>query len=185
MTESHSLWLGILLSAVAVFLVSSLIHMVSPWHKGDYAKVPDEDKLREAMRSLAIPPGDYMVPCPASRQEAGSAEFREKFQKGPVMIFTLLPGGRMSMGSNLVMWFVYSLVVGLFAAYIASRTLPPGAAFLPVVQFAGTTAFLGYSAALWQMSIWYRRSWKTTLKATVDGFVYAIVTGAILAWLWP
>jgi len=173
------------LSAVAVFFVSSIIHMATPWHKGDYAKAPDEDKLMEAVRSLGLPPGDYMVPRPASRQDVASAAFKEKLAKGPVMVLTLMPGGPISMGTNLLQWFLYALVMGLFAAYVASRALSVGADPLPVLRFAGATAFIGYSAALWQMSIWYRRSWITTLKSTVDGLVYALITGAMLAWLWP
>ena len=39
------------------------------------------------------------------------------------------------------------------------------------------TAFLAYVAALWQLFIWYRRSWSITIKATVDGLIYALVTG--------
>ena len=34
------LWLPILLSAVFVFVVSSLIYMVTRWHKSDYGKGP-------------------------------------------------------------------------------------------------------------------------------------------------
>jgi hypothetical protein len=33
--------------------------------------------------------------------------------------------------------------------------------------------------ALWQMSIWYRRAWSITLKATVDGLIYALLTVGI------
>ena len=46
-----SLWLPILLSAVFVFLLSAVIHMALPWHKNDFKKMPDEDKIRAA-RSL-------------------------------------------------------------------------------------------------------------------------------------
>ena len=56
-----ALWLPILLSAVIVFVVSSIIHMASPWHKNDYPRMPNEDQVRSALRPLAIPPGDYMV----------------------------------------------------------------------------------------------------------------------------
>jgi hypothetical protein len=45
MTELHALWLPILLSSVFVFLASSVIHMASPWHKSDYPKLPNEDKV--------------------------------------------------------------------------------------------------------------------------------------------
>jgi hypothetical protein len=185
MTALHSLWLPILLSSVAVFVISSIIHMASPWHKGDYSKLPDEAKVMDTLRPLGIPPGDYMIPRPSSRQELASPEFAEKMRKGPVMMLTVMPSGPVSMGRSLVLWFLYSVAVGVCGAYIASRALPVGAGYLPVLRFSGATAFIGYSAALWQMSIWYRRSWSTTLKATVDGLIYALVTGGILGWLWP
>lgn len=179
------LWLPILLSSVVVFLISWVIHMATPWHKNDFRKVPEEEKLREAFHSLTIPPGNYMVPMASNRKEAGSEEFREKMKKGPVLMMTVAPGGRMSMAKPLIQWFVYLIVVGIFAAYIASRALPAGAGFLPVLRFAGATAFIGYSVALWQTSIWYRRPWTITIKETVDGLIYGIVTGAIFGWLWP
>lgn len=185
MTELHSLWLPILLSSVLVFVVSSLIHMASPWHKSDYPRVPDEDKVMDALRPFAISPGDYMIPRPSTRGEMGSPEFAEKMKKGPVMIVTVIPNGPMSMGTNLALWFLYSAVVGVLAAYITGRALPVGAKYLQVFRFAGATAFIGYSVALWQMSIWYRRAWSTTFKATVDGLIYALLTAGSFGWLWP
>jgi hypothetical protein len=185
MTGLHSLWLPILLSSVIVFLVSSIIHMALPWHKSDYPKVPNEDKVMEALRPFAIPPGDYMIPRPSSAQDMRSPEFLEKRRKGPVMVLTVLPSGPPSMGSYLGLWFLYSAVVGLLAAYVAGRALPVGAPYLHVFRFVGATAFIGYSVALWQMSIWYRRAWLTTIKATVDGLIYALLTAGTFGWLWP
>ena len=75
MTGLAALWLPILLSSVIVFVVSSAIHMTSPWHKSDYPKVPNEDKVMDALRPLAIPPGDYMVPRAMSREDMRSPEF--------------------------------------------------------------------------------------------------------------
>ena len=185
MVGLSALWLPILLSSVLVFVLSSVIHTVLPWHKSDYPKLPNEDRVMDALRPLAIPPGDYMMPRPSSRQEMRSPQFVEKFKKGPVVMFTVFPGGSMSMGKNLVMWFLYSVVVGCFAAYVAGRALPAGAAYLQVFRFAGVTAFVAYSVALWQMSIWYHRSWLTTMKATVDGLIYALLTAGTFGWLWP
>src|SRR5512142_213689 len=127
MTGLSALWLPILLSAVLVFLVSSVIHMLSPWHKNDYPTMPNEEAARDALRPLAIPPGDYMVPHPAGRDDLRSAAFAEKVAKGPVLIVTVLPNRMMSMGRNLSLWFAYLIVVGIFAAYIAGRALPAGA----------------------------------------------------------
>jgi hypothetical protein len=89
------------------------------------------------------------------------------------------------MGRNLALWFVYLLVVAVFAAYVAGRTLPPGTEYLAVFRVAGTTAFLGFAGAVWQMSIWYRRAWGTTVRATIDGLIYGLLAAGVFAWLWP
>jgi hypothetical protein len=89
------------------------------------------------------------------------------------------------MGTSLLLWFLYSVLVSVFAAYIAGRALGPGARYLGVFRFVGATAFMGYSLALLQQSIWYRRNWGTTLKLMVDGLVYGLLTGGTFGWLWP
>ena len=182
-----ALWLPILVSSVFVFVASSVIHMVLPWHKCDHRKLPNEDEVMDALRPHAIPPGDYMIPRPSSMKDMNSPEYIEKMNKGPVMVVTVLPNGPMSMGKNLVLWFIYIVIVGIIAAYVTGRALPQptGTSYLRVFRFAGTTAFVGYSVALWQMSIWYRRSWIATLTSTVDGLIYALLTAGVFGWLWP
>ena len=149
MTGLTTLLLPILLSAVFVFVASSLIHMMTPWHKTDYGKMPNEDKVMDLLRPFAIPPGDYMVPRPSGREDMRSPEFAERVKRGPVLVLSVLPSGQMSMAQNLVLWFLYGIAVSVCAAYIAGRALPSGASYLQVFRFAGTTAFIGYSLALW------------------------------------
>src|SRR5215472_3088905 len=185
MTGLLSLWLPILLSAIIVFVASSIIHMLLPWHKSDYPKMQNEDKVMDALRPLGIPPGDYFVPMPATRADMRSPEFLEKRKKGPVLVMTVMRGDSLSMGPSLAQWFVFCTVVGFFAAYVAGRALPPGAPYLQVFRFVGTSAFMGYSLAVWPFSIWYRRSWITTIKATIDGLIYASLTAGTFGWLWP
>jgi hypothetical protein len=114
-----------------------------------------------------------------------SPEFLDKIRKGPVMVVTILPNEMMSMGRNLGLWFVYCAVVGLCTAFITGRALPAAADHHQVFHLAGATAFIGYALALWQMSIWYRRAWSTTIKATIDGLIYALLTAGAFEWLWP
>jgi len=185
MTSLTALWLPILVSAIIVFVASSIIHMATPWHKADYQKIPNEDQAMEALRPFAIAPGDYMVPNCSDMKEMKSAAFIEKREKGPVMIATVLPNGPVAIGASLAQWFIYSLVVSFFAAYVAAHALPVGARYSQVFRFAGVTAFVGYALALWQMSIWYRRSWGTTLRSTIDGLIYALLTAGTFGWLWP
>jgi hypothetical protein len=185
MISLGSLWLPIVLSAVFVFVASAIIHMTKLWHKNDYPRVPNEDGVRNALRPFAIPPGEYLVPRAYSGKEMRTPEYQAKVKEGPVLVLTVLPNREFSMSRNLLLWFVYTLIVSWFAAYIASRTLPPGTDYLKVFQIAGATAFIGYAVALLQMSIWYQRSWRLTVKAVFDGLIYALLTAGTFGWLWP
>jgi hypothetical protein len=183
MVPVTSLWLPILLSAVLVFVVSSIIHMVLGYHNSDVAAVPGEDQVREALRQ--VPPGDYVVPHAGSMAGMKSPEFIEKMTKGPVLILTVRPSGPPSMNQSLMLWFLFCVLVSVFAAYVAGRALGPGATYLDVFRFAGTTAFAGYGLALLQGSIWWSRKWSATLKSVFDALVYALVTAGVFGWRWP
>jgi hypothetical protein len=185
MTGLPALALPILLSAVFVFAASFVLHMLLPWHRNDYSAVPQEQAFLDAIRPVAPPPGDYMVPRASGPEEMRSPAFAEKLKKGPVLMLTVLPQGPFSMGKNLVQWLVYCVAVSFLAAYVTGRALPPGTQSLRVFQIGGATAFIGYAVALWQMSIWLRRSWLTTLKGTVDGLIYGLLTAGTFGWLWP
>jgi len=185
MTTIVALWLPILVAAVLVFIVSSIIHMAPLWHKGECPAVPDQDRLLDAMRPFGLKPGEYMLPRAGDMKAMKSPEFIEKLKRGPVVFMTVQPNGPVSMGKALGQWFVYCLIVGFLAAYVASRTLDAGAEYLAVFRIAGTTAFIAYAVALWQQSIWYSRPWSTTLKLTLDGIIYGLITGGAFGWLWP
>jgi hypothetical protein len=180
-----SLWLPILVAAILVFVASSVIHMVLKYHHSDYARLPDEAGVMDALRPFNIPPGEYYFPFGAGRAERESQEWKDKANTGPVAFINVFPNGVPEMGASLAQWFGYAVVVGIFAAYVAGRALGPGAEYLSVFRFTGVTAFVGYSLALVQASIWYRRSWGTTLKSVFDGLVYALLTAGAFGWLWP
>ena len=120
-----------------------------------------------------------------SFKEMKSAPVVEKLKRGPVGFLTLLPSGPPAMGKNLVQWFLYCIVIGIFAAYLASRTLAPGTASLEVFRLVGTAAFLDFGAAHAQESIWAGRSWVVTFKHIFDSLIYAGLTAGTFGWLWP
>ena len=185
MVPLTALWLPILLSAVIVFVASSIMHMVLAYHKSDYRKLPDEDRVTDALRSAGATPGRvYSFPY-YSFKEMKSAPVIEKLKRGPVGLLTVLPSGPPAMGKNLVQWFLYCIVIGIFAAYLAGRTLAPGTAYLEVFRVVGTAAFLGYGAAHAQESIWAGRSWVVTFKHIFDSLIYAALTAGTFGWLWP
>ena len=180
-----ALWLPILLSAVIVFVISSILHMVFPYHRSDFAQVPNEDDVMDSLGKFTIPPGEYVIPFAGSSKERSSPEFLEKMKKGPLAFMTVMTPGPPAMGKSLGQWFLYSVVVGIFAAYVVGRLVGPGADSVTIFRFTGAIAFAGYTLALWQNSIWYKRKWSTTLKSTFDGLLYSFGTGAAFAWLWP
>lgn len=180
-----TLWAPILLSAVFVFVVSSLIHMVLKYHANDMKQVPDQDTVQAALRPFNIPPGDYFLPRCDSMKDMKTPEFEAKLAKGPVVVMTVLKSGSMNMGLSLFLWFLYSIVISIFSAYIAWHAVQPGGSYLSVFRFVGCSAFMGYSLALPQNSIWYGRSWCSVLKSVFDGLIFALVTAGTFGWLWP
>ena len=185
MVSLLSLWLPIVVSAVLVFIVSSIIHTVLGYHRSDFGRLSNEDAVMTALRPFDLPPGDYVMPYAGSTAAMKSTEYTQKLNAGPVAFITVLPKGTFNMGTALGFWFGYTLLVGIFAAYIAGRALAPGAEYLEVFRFAGTTAFVGYSLALMQGSIWYHRNWRATLVSMADGLIYGLLIGGTFGWLWP
>ena len=185
MVALTSLWLPIVLSAVVVFVASSIIHMMLPYHRNDIRQLPREDEVMAALRPFDIPPGDYGMPRAQSMQGMKAPEFLEKMKTGPVAFVTVVPNGPPSMGASLGQWFFYSILVSIFAGYIAGAALPHGAHYLKVFQITGSSAFAGYALALMQSSIWYKRNWGTTVVLMFDGLVYALLTAGVFGWLWP
>ena len=185
MVPLTALWLPILLSAVIVFVASSIMHMVLAYHKSDYRKLPDEDRVTDALRSAGVTPGRVYFFPHYPFKEMKSAPVVEKLKRGPVGFLTLLPSGPPAMGKNLLQWFLYCIVIGIFAAYLASRTLALGTAYLEVFRIVGTAAFLGFGAAHAQESIWAGRSWVVTFKHIFDSLIYALLTAVTFGWLWP
>jgi hypothetical protein len=185
MTFLAQQWMPIILSAVAVYAASSLIHMVLKWHNSDYRKLANEDDVRAAIRAGNPAPGQYVMPhCPGMK-EMQTPEAQQKFVEGPIGFLTIRPNGLPRMGGALALWFVYSLAIGVVAAYIASRTLPPGTTFGHVCRVVGTLSFLAYAGGAVPAGIWMGKPWSSVAKEILDGLIYGAVTGGIFAWLWP
>jgi hypothetical protein len=182
MVPLPALWLPILLSAILVFFASFLIHTVLKFHAGDYKRLPDEEAARAVLR---VPPGDYSIPYAGGMDAMKDPVFVKKMEEGPVGFLSIMPSGGWNMGRSLGLWFVYCLVVSIVAAYLAGRAAGPGAEYLAVFRFIGTTAFAGYVLALWQNVIWFGRSVGPTVRNSIDGVIYALLTAGIFGWLWP
>lgn len=186
MVSLTSLWLPILLSALAVFLVSSLIHMALRYHNTDFKKLPAEDEILRALGPHNIPPGEYMFPYPHGGAAAmKDPAFIEKRTRGPAGVLHAYPNEMPGMGGPLTKWFLYSMLISLFAAYLASRALPPAAASGEVFRFTATVGFIAFGVGHISDSIWWGRAWSVTMKNLLDALFYGAAMGAVFVWLWP
>lgn len=179
------LWLPILLSAVFVFVASSLVHMVFGYHKSDYRELPGEEKIGEAFRAQQVPPGDYVMPFCTSMKDLAEPGMVEKYQTGPVGLITLKAPGPISMNRELFQWFLYTILVGTCVAYVAWITVAPGADYMHVMRIVGTVATLVYGLGHMPNSIWKGSAWSTSIKFLIDGVIYGLLTGGTFGWLWP
>ena len=98
MVSVASFLIPIVISAVFVFIASSIIHTATPWHKNDFKKVPDEDGVLRALRPFNLQPGEYGFPKPDSMKDMQSPEFQEKLKPGDTLKAEIEGIGAMNLG---------------------------------------------------------------------------------------
>jgi len=179
-----ALWLPIVLSAVIVFVASSILHMVLKYHQSDCHQLANEDQALAALRTAGVKPGYYHFPY-TTHQEMKSPAIMEKFKQGPVGFMTVLPSGPPAMGKYLGSWFAYCLVVAFFTAYLTFHTVGTGAHYLIVFRVAGTAAFMSFGLGPLANSIWKGQPWSMTIKEVIDGLIFGLLTAGTFGWLWP
>jgi hypothetical protein len=184
MVSLTTLWLPIVLSAVIVFIVSSIMHTVLKYHHKDINRLPDEDKVTAMLRAGNLKQGLYMFPyCDAKQMK--SPEMQEKYKQGPIGMMTIFPSGPPNMLKFLGLWFGYCLVIGFFCAYVAGHTIPAGSHYLVVFRVVGTIAFMAYGLGHLSNGIWKGQPWSATMKELIDGLIYGLLTAGTFGWLWP
>ncbi|HTS38052.1 MAG TPA: hypothetical protein VMH04_20420 [Candidatus Solibacter sp.] len=179
-----ALWLPIVLSAVIVFIASSIMHMVLPYHRSDYTKLPDEDRLLATLRGAGLKRGLYVFPH-CLPQDMKKPEMQEKYKQGPVGMMTIMNNGTVVLPKFLAQWFGYILLVSFFVAYLAAHTIAPGLNYLAVFRVVGTAAFLSYGLGNIPNAVWRGQTWSMCIKEIIDGLIYALLTAGTFGWLWP
>jgi len=180
-----SLWLPVLVSAALVWIASAVAWMVIKHHKNDMRKLPNEDAVADALRKLAIPPGQYVTPFMADMKDMKDPAVVKRYNDGPIALINVQPNGMPGMGKSLIQYFLYCFLVSFVTGYVARHTLNFGSARYDVFHLTGTVAIASYALALIPESIWMWRPWPATIKSLCDSIVYGLLTGAVFAYLWP
>lgn len=185
MTPLLSLWLPIILITVACFIASSIIWMASPLHKHDYKDPGDkEGTILDMLKAAALAPGVYYVPWCGGGSKMKDPAVQERMKTGPWAMLTVMPAFP-SMAKNLGAWAFHLLIVTLLVAYVTAAGRAPGAGFLDVLQVAFTAGLLAHAGYALPMCIWHGMPWSQLTGRLIDGAIYAAITGAIFAGMWP
>lgn len=185
MTTFGQLLLPILLSSVAVFFVSAILNTILPWHHKEFPAPPRQDELRAALRQFDLAPGEYALPRPDTMKEMSDPAYIAKLTEGPVVSLTVRPNGPFKMGPPLIKWLCVNLVVASLVAFAAGAVFGPGAGGKPVFHLAALVASAAYAVGLWQGHIWHGRDLVATVKGTIDGVIYGLITAGIFSAMWP
>ena len=175
-----SLWLPIVVSAVALFFASFLSWVVVPIHRKDWVKLDAEDEFLGTVRELDIPVGSYMFPGCDNPEEMKTDEHKRKWKEGPRGIMTVFP--KVNMGKNMALTFLYFLAANFCLGYLATLALEPGDEFMKVFRFVATAGFMTFFGAIVCHAIWFR---SRIVGHAIESIAYAAITGAIFGLLWP
>lgn len=181
-----SLWFPILLSAAAVWFVSTLLGMPFLHHKNDWIGLPpgQEDALIEFLRKSAIRPGNYLFPDFRTREALDSEKVRQALERGPVGHLSVWRPP-LTMGGKLAGAFLVYLAASTLIAYLAAAALPRAATSAKVFQVVGAAGILAYCFSFIPSEIWFGAYRRTIIAGVFDGVIFGVITGAIFAWRWP
>ena len=175
-----NLWLPIILSAVALWVASSVFWTALPHHNQDFDPLPDEDAMMKSVTQLEIPPGRYLFPYPY-HPGADRKALMEKYTQGPRG--SLVTWDMPNMGKNLGLTFVYFLLISAVTAYVAWAAIGGQEAltFSKVLQIVGGIGVLVFCSSGQLHAIWFPRR---MIMEFVDGIAYGLIIGLIFASLW-
>ena len=185
MLSLTSLWMPIVLTSVLIFFASSLIHMVFKWHNSEYRKLPNEDEVRAVINKAQLVPGQYVMPHCLDGSDFKKPELQQKFVEGPIAFLVLRQSGMPKMGKQLGQWFAFTLALAAVVGCLAACVLPAGAGRHAVFHLVAMVTLLAYGSGSVVNSIWMGRPWSATAKELLDAAIYAGLSGAAFAWLWP
>jgi hypothetical protein len=185
MSDLLQAWLPVAVSAVGVFVASSLVHMVFKWHNSDYRPLPNEDEVRAALRAGGAGPGPYVIPHCGDMKRMREEPMQQKFREGPVGFLTLVPNGAPRMGKALGLWFLLNLAIAAIAGGLAVRYVGLAGDGHAAGHLAGLLSLLAYGVGSLQAGIWMGKRPASIAKDLLDALIYALVTAFAFAWLWP
>jgi hypothetical protein len=178
-----SLWLPIVVSSVALFVVSMVVCMVLPYHRGDWKKLADDEPILTALRAQKPAAGLYLLPS-CKPEELRSPEVEARYDRGPWGVL-IVPTGKPSMGRAAGLWFAMMLAISVCIGYVVSHLAGAGADGATVFRFVAVMAFTVFAVSAVPGTVWEGKPASVALKGVLDAILYALTMGAVFRFLWP
>ena len=177
--------LPVFVTAIVLFIASSIAWTVSPHHRQDWVGHPTEKEFLEQLAASEVPRGQYIFPF-ITPTEMKDPERMATYEKGPHGTLNVW-GSKPSMPRNLALTFLTFLVACFFIGYLTYSAVGTGetADFSKVFQIAGTAGLCTWCFSFIPNGIWFGKTLRSTVMDIADGFVYGILTGLSFGIMWP
>jgi hypothetical protein len=178
--------IGGILGGIAIFVVSSILHMLTPLAHAGLKAMPNDPAIERSLKET-FPKEDGLYLFPGTDMEKKMTEAEEaaimaKYQAGPTGMLLFYPKGRtFSFGGLLAKEFISDIVLALIAAFIVSLTV---ASFGQRVILVTLLGFLAWLAISFSHLNWYGFPLNFELAELVDQVAGFLLCGIILAWLY-
>lgn len=179
--------LGVFCTTVAVFIWEAVSWTAIGWHENGYRSFRDESAVAEVIKAnVTSGHGIYLLPSMGDAPKVATAEekkaFQEKQQKdltnGPYVYAVIRPGKtEISMGTNMVLSFIRSLICAALVAGLLSQMALFYPARIAVVAAVGLFAGLVSDLPAW---IWMENPGRDTIVNIADHLITWVIGGAVL-----
>lgn len=185
--------IGGVLAALAMFIWSSIDHMLLPIGELGVKSITNEDAVIAAMKANITEDGFYIIPgegmahaatLPKDQQKAAQEAWQKKYETGPNGILVYhAAGGKLSMPRLLAVEFGADIIVGLIAAFalaMASEKLRSFACRVGFVTLLGVLGFAAIEVSYWN---WYGFPGIYEVGQFLDQVVGMLFAGIVLAFV--
>lgn len=177
--------IGGILGGIGIFVVSSVLHMLTPLAHAGLKAMPNDPAIERSMKAnLPKEEGLYMFPgvdMSKKMTPEEEAAMTAKYQAGPTGLLLYYPNGRtFSFGGLLAKEFVSDVVLALIASFIVSLT---AASFGQRVIAVTLLGFVAWVAISYSYLNWYGFPMNFVLAEGIDQVAGFLVCGIILAWI--
>ncbi len=178
---------GAILTTIVVFAWEAFSWASIGWHQNGFRSFRDESAVAEVIKAnVNSGHGLYLLPSTGAAPKVATAEEKKAFEEeqakamknGPYVYAIVRPGkGEVSMGKNLTLSFIRSLICAFLIAGMLSQATLFYAARIAFVAAAGLFAGLTADLPMW---IWFESPGRDAVVNIADHVIAWILGGAVL-----